>query len=256
MDDGTAGDGQGTVDSGGSIFDPYISSVPEDAREYVTGYLKDAEKNVNSRLAEAADIQKQFGPYKEIDFSGYEPQQLRDVLAWHRSVTESPDAFNSWLAEAAKEAGLTAQEAQEAEYGELTPQQIQALVQEQAQSQIAPIQQQLQEFQKQQQMAGLERQIEKDFAAVEAEHKIQLTDEMKQAIVDLGESHDGEDFIQVGFKRLQALNGAAQADLVNSKVGQPRPSLSSGGQEAPSLPKDIKEIEAMARERFRQANAA
>jgi hypothetical protein len=34
----------------------YLSAVPEDAREYVTGYLKDAEKNVNSRLSEAAEI--------------------------------------------------------------------------------------------------------------------------------------------------------------------------------------------------------
>ena len=52
---------------------------------------------------------------------------------------------------------------------------------------------------------------------------------------------------------VKALSGAAQADLVNSKVGQPKPSLSSGGQEAPQLPTDIKEIEAMAKERFRQA---
>lgn len=250
---GTADNGQGTESQGGSIFDPYLQSVPEDARDYVGNYLKDAERNVNSRLAEAADIQKRFGPYSDVDFSAYGPQQLNDLLAWHQSVTASPQTFNEWLSEAAKEAGLI-QEQREAEdeFGELTPQQIQALIQQNITQALTPFQQQQAQFQEQQQLAGLERQIIDDFTRIEKAVG-PLSDDQKAAIVDLGESHDGPDWLDVGLKRFQALAGQAQASLVNGKAGQPRPGLTSGSQEAPALPKDPKELHAMAVERMRQA---
>src|SRR5271170_7345707 len=105
-DTGTAGDGQGTVEpEGGSIFDPYLQSVPEGwdsapqgtPREIVSSYLKDAEKNVNSKLQEAADLQKQFGDYKDIDLSAVPPQQLSQVLEFVREVGASPEAYQEWL---------------------------------------------------------------------------------------------------------------------------------------------------------------
>src|SRR6266849_3917357 len=92
-------DGQGVAEQEtGSIFDPYLQSVPEgwdtapqgSPREIVSNYLKDAEKNVNSKLQEAADLQKRFGDYKDIDLSVVPPQQLSQVLEFVQQVGSSP----------------------------------------------------------------------------------------------------------------------------------------------------------------------
>ena len=56
--DTVPGGDQGSAGQG--IFDSYLASVPEDQRETVAGYLKDAEKTVNSRFQEAAELQKKY----------------------------------------------------------------------------------------------------------------------------------------------------------------------------------------------------
>src|SRR5207302_955183 len=117
---GTAPEG-GQGEAQGSIFDPYLQSVPDGwdsapqgtPREIVSQYLKDAEKNVNTRLSEAADLQKRFGDYKDIDLSRVQPQQLSQVLDWYSQVGQSPEAYQEWLKEAATEAGLIQAEQQE-----------------------------------------------------------------------------------------------------------------------------------------------
>ena len=105
-------EGQGDAGTGG-IFDPYLSAVPEEARDAVAGYLKDAEKNVNGRLAEAADLQKNLGPYKDVDLSGYDPEILQQLIAWHQQTTADPDAYKQFIEGEAKELGITPQEAEE-----------------------------------------------------------------------------------------------------------------------------------------------
>src|SRR5580692_10634926 len=120
--------GQGPDESGG-LFDSYLQTVPEDGRDTVAGYLKDASKQVESRLQDAAEIQKNLGPYQQVEtLAQYTPEQLNELLAWHQQVTSNDDAFKSWLSNAAQEAGLTpAEESQlsEAEeVGDLTPEQV------------------------------------------------------------------------------------------------------------------------------------
>ncbi len=255
MSDDTADDGQGQ----GGLFDSYIDSVPESwdntqgfstPRDAVTSYLKDAERGVNSRLSEAAQLEKQFGAYKDVPLSNYDPQQLNDLLQWYDSVTSTEDGLKEWVAQVAQELGITQQQAEEQiESDQLTPEQLQALVQERT----APIEQQLSQFQEQQQLSSLERQIANDFSQLEQKTGRSFSDDEKSAIADLGEGHDGDGWISEGFKRYETLTGGAQANLVNSKLNQPKPSLSAGSQETPQVPKDIKQIEAMAVERLRQA---
>ncbi len=256
MSDDTADDGQGQ----GGLFDSYIQSVPESwdqtegfstPRDAVTNYLKDAERGVNSRLSDAAKLEKELGPYKDLGLSNYEPSQLNELLQWYGQVSSSEDGFQQWVAQAAQELGLTQQEAEdhvESGLDQLTPEQLQALVQQQT----APIQQQLSQFQEQQQLSGLERQIESGLSGIEQKAGRQLTDDEKAAIVDLGEAFDGDNWLDEGYKRYEALTGGAQASLVNGKLNQPRGSLSAGSQETPALPKDLKELESMAKERMRQ----
>ena len=112
-DDVQPQEGQGSEATGG-LFDSYLEAVPAEARETVTSYLKDAEKNVNSRLQEAAEYKKTWEPYQGVEaLKSYPPEQLSELLAWHQQVTSSDDAFQQWLANAAQEAGLTKAEEQE-----------------------------------------------------------------------------------------------------------------------------------------------
>src|SRR5476651_2306791 len=110
-DDLQPDEGQG--DAGTGIFDPYLSAVPEDAREAVAGYLKDAEKNVNGRLAEAAELQKSLGAYKDVDLSGYDPETLSQLLTWHQQTTADPAAYRQFIESEATELGITPKEAEE-----------------------------------------------------------------------------------------------------------------------------------------------
>ena len=58
-------EGQGDSGSTPGVFDSYLQTVPEDGRETVANYLKDAERTVNGRLSEAAQLKETWGPYEQ-----------------------------------------------------------------------------------------------------------------------------------------------------------------------------------------------
>ena len=247
-------EGQGAEATGG-LFDSYLQNVPEDGREVVTSYLKNAEKNVNSRLQEAAELQKTLGPYKDVQgLSQYQPEQLNELLAWHQQVTSSDEAFQQWLAETAEEAGFTKAEAQELEdledSGQLSQKQIEQLVAQKAQEQIQPFQQKMESWEQERALNDETSFIQTELKTIEAEHG-ELTQEQQEAVLKLGEDVEGTDWVQKGYQRFQALVGDAQKAFVDGKVNQPKPSLSAGGQEAFKPATSFKDAGEQARERFR-----
>ena len=248
-------EGQGAVEQeGGSIFDPYLQSVPEGwdqaptgtPREIVTNYLKDAEKNVNSKLQEAADLQKRFGDYKDIDLSSVPPQQLQQVIEFVNQVGASPEAYQEWLRAEAEASGLLQQEQQE----QVEPEQdLEAYIQSRIEQAISPVQQQLGQFGEQfsaneqaQAQHQMETHIESTLSGLEAEHGLKLTDEQQEAILALGEQVETNDWVEQGFAKYQALTGQAQASFVAGKQNQPAPALRTGGQAAPNKPKTFADV--------------
>jgi hypothetical protein len=250
-------DVQGTTpqgSEGGGLFDSYLQAVPEDGREIVANYLKDAEKNVNSRLQEAAEIQKQFGPYREVEaLSQYNPQQLKDLLTWHSEVTSSDDSFKDWLTKAATELGVLTPQEEEELSGELTREQIQELIQEREQAAIAPLEQRIAEWEELRTIDTIESQIRDELSRVEADAKVQLSPEQRAMVIDLGLNHEGDDWVQAGFKRFQEITAEGQRTFVEQKTQQPGTPMSSGGQEAFKPTTDWGEAKAQALERMRQA---
>lgn len=247
--------GQGGEAEGG-IFAPYLEAVPAEHRETVAGYLKDAEKNVNERISKASEIEKTLGPYKDVDLSGYPPDQLQELLAWHQQVTATPEAFQTWLTETAKENGLTrAEEAeveQEAIEGDLTPEQVQKLVEEKAQERLQPLEQRLSQWEEKQAIDDTEAQIRTDFAKIETDEKVQLTDEQRAVIMDLGMAHEGDDWVKVGFDRYREIGTESQRAFVTEKSGGPGSPLGAGGMPAFTPTTDFKEAGRQLRERLRQ----
>lgn len=252
---GTADDGQGTpVQEEGSIFDPYLQSVPDgwDAqptgspRDIVSQYLKDAEKNVNSTYREAAELRQKFGDYKDIDLGGIPPQQLSQVLEFVNQVGSSPEAYQEWLRAEAEAAGLFQQEQQQEVPEE---QDLEAYIQSRIEGALNPLQQQLSQYderfsqgEQQQAQREMEGHIESSLSQLETEHKLQLSDEQQEAVLALGEQVQTDDWVEQGFAKYQALTGQAQASFVNSKANQPAPSLRTGGQAAPEKPKSFADV--------------
>lgn len=254
-------DVQGDQPQGGEAgtFESYLSTVPEDVREHVEPYLKEAEKNVNGRLQEAAEFQKTWEPYKDaLDPQAYPPEQLSELLAWHKQVTSSDEAFKEWLGGAAKEAGLT--KAQEdaletaEEEGDLSKEAIQKIVEEQAAKQFGPLAEQVSELQNERQISALEQDIRGRMAEIEKETGQKYSEEQRKVIYDLGEkAPDGADWVKVGHDRFVAIVSAGQKDFVDGKSKMPgSPIKGGGGEERLKPPADFKEAEAQAKERMRQ----
>ena len=234
------------------FFDTYLESVPEDwttvpqegsPREIAQSYLKDAEKGVNSKLQEAADLQKRFGDYKDIDLSVVPPDQLSQVLEFVQQVGSSPEAYQEWLKSEAEAAGLLQQQ-QQAEQEPGADPDFEAYLQQRIEQALSPVQQQLGQYGEQQQQQAqaqaqqqMETHIESTLSSLEAENKLQLTDEQQEAVLALGEQVESNDWVEQGFQKYQALTGAAQANFVNGKANQPTPALRAGGQAAPAKPK-------------------
>lgn len=252
--------GEGREDAGGeSPFDSYLQSVPEQAKDAAEAWFRDTNKGIGSKLQEAAEIKKTWEPYQNaLDPQAYPPEQLSELLAWHKQVTSSDEAFKEWLSGAAKEAGLT--QAQEdaledaEESGELSKEAIQKLVQEKAAEEVGPLRQELTELQNERQINSLEQDIRGRMAELEKEHDQKFSEDQKAVIFDLGkDAPEDADWVKVGYDRYMAIVAAGQKDFVDKKARMPgSPMKGGGGEERLKSPLDFKEAEAQARERMRQ----
>jgi hypothetical protein len=266
-DDLQPGEGQG--DAGTGIFDPYLQAVPEDARDAVAGYLKDAEKNVNGRLQQAAELEKTWEPYKDVrdTLTSYDPEQLSQLLAWHQQVTADDGAFQAWIRQAAQEAGLSLQEEQQLaaaeEQGELTREEVQQLIQQTAEQRMEPIQAQLSQMESEKAVDYEAQAIDQAFAQIQSDTKLELSKEQKAVILDLGmplatdvrgqELPMGDaSWVKAGFDRWKEITAAGQRAFVEEKVAQPRGALTAGGTPALKPITSFGDANEALRERLRQ----
>jgi hypothetical protein len=253
----TSNTGQG--DSGATgVFDSYLQTVPEEHRETVTGYLRDAEKNVNGRLSEAAALKESWGGYEQhlAPFrEQYDPETLAQILAWHQQVSTDQDAYQQWLKDQATQAGLIEGEpAASEEQGELTREEIQRLIDEQASQRLAPVQERLEQWETERAIGVEEQDIRSEFQRLEGENKVQLTKEQQAMVLDLGMAYQGDgSWVQAGFERLQAIFAEGQQMFVARAQNQPGSPLTAGGAAAVKPPTTFEDAGKLARERFRAA---
>lgn len=261
MPDDTQPDtGQGGEEAAGSPYDSYLSNVPEQAREAAEQWFRDTSKGLDAKLQEAAELKKSLGPYQEVEALGsYQPDQLKELLAWHQQITSSEDTYRQWLTEQAQAAGLTPAEEQQLEdaesSGELTREEVQKLIEERSQAQLQPLEQQFNQLAEQRAIDTTETEIRDGFSRIEKDAKRAFSDEEKTAIMDLGINEDREDWLQYGFDRWQKMGAMWQKAFVDEKAGGPGSPLSAGGQEAFKPTGDFAEATKQARERWRQAQS-
>jgi hypothetical protein len=259
-------EGQGP-DTTPGIFDSYLSAVPDDARDAVAGYLKDAEKNVNEKLQNAAALEKTWGPYEDVkdSLSQYDPEQLSELIAWHQQVTASEEAFQAWLSQAAKEAGITPQEEEQLEAaeatGELSREDIQKLIQETAEQRLGPVQEEVKSLREEKEVEVETHSINMVMADLEKEHGKELTKDQRAMIIALGMPPEGEgppmgdaSWVKDGFNLWQQSGVEWQRAFVEDKLDQPQGALKSGGTPALRPITDWTEANDALRERLRANN--
>jgi len=248
-------------------LESYLQTVPEEHRAIVEPHLREHEKNVNGRLSEAAEFRKTWEPFSKIDgLSQYEPDNLTQLLAWHQQIVSNPDAYRQWLEQATTEAGLTLAEQQALESdedGDLTPEKVQQLVEQQAQQQLAPLQQRLEQFEAQQAEATEETAIRNAFDEIEGAEKLSFSEDQKEMIYQLGLALAVDEqgnplpmgdasWVKAGFDRFREMSSAAQRAFVADKTGVPGPPLTTGGASTVLAPKTFDEADKLALGRLRQ----
>lgn len=259
-DDVQPDEGQGDSGSGGSPYDSYLQDVPEQAREAAEAWFKDTSKGLDAKLQEAAALQKTWEPYKDaLDPSLYPPEQLSELLAWHQQVTANPEVYQAWLKEQAEAAGLTPAQADALETaeqeGDLTREEVQKLIEEQAEQRVAPLRDELTQFQTEQAVNAEEGKIRSRIDELQKEHSVTLTEAQKADVFELGANDPNEDWVKVGFDRYMAIAANAQKAFVNDKAKAPAPPMTGGGGEQFKPTTSFKEAEGQARERLRQAQS-
>jgi hypothetical protein len=242
----------------GGIFAPYLDAVPQEHRDTVAGYLKDAEKNVNDRISKASELEKTLGPYKDVQgLDRYQPEDLSQLLAWHQEVTSSDEAFQNWLAQTAGEAGFTKAETEQLEdlesEGAMSQQQIEKLVTERAEAQVQPIRQEMDSWRQERALNDETVAIQTGLKQVETDNNVELNQEQQEAVLKLGEDLEGDDWVAKGYARYAALVGAGQKAFVDQKVSQPPPAVSAGGQEAFKATTSFAQAGEQLRERMRNS---
>lgn len=259
-DDEQQVEGQDTPESPG-FFDSYLEKVPEDGRETVAAYLKDAATQVNTRLENASELEKTWGPYKDVDLvSRYKPEDLSEILAWHQQVTSSEDAMNQWIAETAQAAGFTKAESEQIESleeeGSLTKEEVQQLIADRAAEQVAPLEQRLQAFEAEKEIDRIETQTTQDLKKLEEEQKVTFSEDQKAIIFDLGMDDKTENWLQTGYDRFKQISAAAQKEFVEDKTAQPAPAVTTGANAASKPTSSFDEATKIATEKLRKSFAA
>lgn len=256
-DDAQPAEGQG-AEATESPYDSYLQTVPEGAREAAETWFRDTSKGLDAKLQEAAQFRQQWEPYQNVELlRSYEPEPLNELLAWHQQVTASPEAFKEWLQNAAREEGLTpAEEQQIAEEAmldtEITPERIEQLIAEKAAERIAPLEERLQNWEIEKAVDAEDQSIRSEFDRLQSENDVQLTNEQKADIIDLGINHEGQgSWIEHGFNRYRSMTSEAQKAFVEEKSNQPAAALTGGGTARLEPTRDWKQAEERTRERFR-----
>lgn len=242
-----------------SPYDSYLQTVPPEAREAAETWFRDTSKGLDAKLQEAAEFRKTWEPYGNVEpLQSYDPQSLTQLLEWHQQVSQSPEAFKEWLANTAREEGLTPAEEQEVEaevmQGEMTPERIEHLIAEKAQERIGPLEERLQNWEIERAVDAEDQSIRSEFERLQAENEITLTNDQKAMVIDLGINHEGQgSWVQHGFERFQSMSTAAQKAFVEDKTKAPPTAVSPGGVAKLEPTRDWKTAEARHRERLRQA---
>jgi hypothetical protein len=272
--DGAPGGEGGQQDQGGApqgLYDKYLPPEYPETHDVLRNVLHKFNSEVaKPKLDEYAEFRKKFERFDGVDlpddldgeslkslvdFASMDENDFRD---WYRSAAtqlaqDDPEGFEALFNEIGQELGYF-----EDEEGEEGNEQVGQL-----QQQVQQLSETLNGFLGQQQQSERQSAADKALDAelqelAQAHNKGDaFPEEFEEALYRMGTSYSDQDKpLHAAFQQLQALNGQAQSELVESKLDQPRPANGNGN--ADTRPEGFHKIEdarSAARARLAAAHA-
>lgn len=241
-------EGQGLPDAETGLFNEYLTSVPEEHRSTVEQYLKDAERNVNGKLQEAAEAAKSWEPFSELNLQDVGAEGVGALLEFAQDLS-NPETAADAIRAIAEAAGVDLNSSFEPGDGPdseesdvpLTRAEFQAWQQEQ----VAQAEQARQFAE----ARDTERaRLDKEYAEVEALHGKKFgtakgpngepTERERLIALAVRFQPDHDEPIKAAYQWMQSIRGDAEAALVNSQPTPPGPSERGGRASSPVQPVD------------------
>lgn len=224
--EGQGGDGQqgGIADLG--LYD--LSQVPEHLHEHLAPILKDIEGNATRKLQDGAEARKRLEAYEQFGIT--EPDQLQEVVGTYLAL-QDPELRRQWWDAVGEQEGWFEDDgtAETPEEGQLTPERIQQIVQEQIQQAVSPLAQEFAQQRDQQAVSQSLQTIQTKLGALHEQHG----DFDDDIICDIAggpsfQSLPLEEALDKAFERYQQIKGTGEAGLIDSKLGQRGGGLPAG----------------------------
>jgi hypothetical protein len=249
--EGAAGNDQ--ADSLDGLYD--LGSVPEELRPFVSDVAKQIQGNVTRRFQEHADFRKTWEPFSQVEgLTDLPPDELQELVQF-RDIASDPAQFDDWLvgiAEAMAEADPDRFQAVFGRLGESTglfgddgeedgdeggdgfdPESLREMFSEMLDERLGPIEQHVNHSSQESRVNAAREQIANELEQIADDHKKQfdeeLDDDARTHIKRLALSFDGADnALQEAYREHLRITGQAQGELIDEKLGQPRPGVNGG----------------------------
>lgn len=232
-----------------------LSTFSDEIRPQVESLLKEIEGNTTRKFQQASEYKKQWEPYEELGLNEYQPEQIQQLLEFAK-IAGDQDAFAEWWKNAGEELGLSAGDDPEddADLGELSQQEINAMIERSVAEKLAPIQEKETAREQEARISEAEAEIRDQLDKIKADHP-NVDEDM---ILRLAYTYeDDDDPISKGFEDYQKLLGQGESGLFEQKVNQPKPSESGGAPAStPPIIDSYDKAEEFGRERMRRDRAA
>jgi len=206
----------------------YLDKIPEELREQVEPVFKEWDGNVTKRFTEASDFRKQWEPFADI------PQEEMQWLAAFRQAQSDPQQIAQWYEQYAAANGLAPQEPEQPQYGDPD---IAALLQQQFEQHLTPLQQQLgalTQWREEQEQGvrtqAAERQIETQITAMTEKHG-EVSRELLDRFVGPYIQSDPEHAVERAYGDYAKFVAQIEKQTLTQKLGQ-APGAESGGSPA------------------------
>jgi hypothetical protein len=250
--------GGGNAQEGGSLEGLYdLSSVPEELRGYVENVAKQIQGNVTRSFQDHADFRKTWEPFSQVDgLTEVPPEELTELVQF-REIASDPAKFDDWLVQVAsamaeadpgrfeavfgrlgQETGLLDPD-DDGESGEdggaFDQEAMREMFTELLDERLGPIEQHVNTSSQEARVQAAQAHIASEIEAVQQLHKDQfgedeeLDEDAIAHIKALAFAHDGaEDAIRKAYAQHLKVTGQAQGELIDEKLGQPRPGVNGG----------------------------
>lgn len=234
-------EGQGSEGtSGGSPYADYLSRIPEEYRGEVEPVFQDWDRNVTRRFQEASEYRKQWEPYESL--REQDPQYWQEARAFAEAARNDPAALREWLDQ--NHGRPEAPQPAQPEADPYAPYDPNAELKQLLESQLSPLQEQLQgltQWQQQQieqaQLREAQRSADSAIDDLMQKHQDAIPEPLRENFKEIisrfslpfaEEGGSAAQAVERGWQEYQQMVNQIEKATLQAKVDAPAPAEGGG----------------------------